>query len=50
MNKRQAKKRQKKQIDDGLNVVIICAKRIGKFLEKWVGYGMPFQSKKEAEK
>lgn len=41
MNKRQAKKRRKKQIDDGLNAAIICAERLGKFLKKWMDNGMP---------
>lgn len=41
MNKRQAKKRRKKQIDDGLKTAIICAERIGKFLKKWMDVGMP---------
>lgn len=52
MNKRQAKKRwkkQKKQLDNGLIIMMDCAKRIGEFLGKWVSDGMPFQSKKEAE-
>ena len=49
MNKRQAKKRRKKQIDDGLNAAIICAERIGEFLKKWKDAGMPFP-KKEADK
>lgn len=47
MNKRQAKKKRKKQIDDGLNAAIICAKRVGEFLSKWVGDGMPFPKESE---
>ena len=47
MNRRQAKKKRKKQIDDGLNAAIICARRVGEFLSKWVADGMPFQGKKE---
>lgn len=49
MNKRQAKKKRKKQIDDGLNAAIICAKRVGEFLSKWVGDGMPFPNKESEE-
>ena len=52
MNKRQAKKRwkkKKKQLDNGLFIMMDCAKRIGEFLGKWVGDGMSFQCKKEAE-
>ena len=51
MNKRQAKKRRKKQIDDGLKTAIICAERIGKFLKKWMDAGMPIPKKeRKAEK
>ena len=50
MNKRQAKKKRKKQIDDGLNAAIICAKRVGEFLSRWTAEGMPFPNKESEDK
>ena len=50
MNKRQAKKKRKKEMEKfekGLDALIKCTRELGEFLSKWVGDGMPFQGKKE---
>ena len=50
MNRRQAKKKRKKEmekLEKGLDALIKCTRGLGEFLSKWTAEGMPFQDKKE---
>ena len=50
MNKRQAKKKQKKEMEkfeNGLDALIKYTRELGEFLSNWVAEGMSFQDQKE---
>lgn len=52
MNKRQAKKKRKKEMEKfekGLDALIKCARELGEFLSKWVADGMPYPNKESEE-
>lgn len=52
MNKRQAKKKRKKEMEKfekGLDALIKCTRELGEFLSKWVGDGMPCPNKESEE-
>lgn len=52
MNRRQAKKKRKKEmekLEKGLDALIKCTRELGKFLSKWTAEGMPCQNKESED-